>query len=93
MIGTPLWLSGCQVRLDVGLCSGTNFFKISHASPQLYQSSTLNHRSELGQQSLDGGVDIASSSDERPQVGLAVDEAHGAELVELLLETDLRGLK
>lgn len=49
--------------------------------------------SELGQQSLNGGVDIPSCGDECLQVGFAVDEAHGVELLELLPETVLRSLK
>lgn len=44
------------------------------------------------QQSLDSGVDVSSSSDEGLQVGLAVDEAHGAQLVQLGLEPHLWGL-
>lgn len=47
----------------------------------------------LGQQSLNGGVDIPSGGDKGLQVGFAVDETHGVELVELLLETNLRCLK
>ena len=47
----------------------------------------------LGQQSLNGGVDVPSGSDKGLQVGFAVDETHGVELVELLLETNLRRLK
>lgn len=38
------------------------------------------------QESLDGCVDVPSRGDEGLQVGLAVDEAHGVELFELLLE-------
>ncbi len=44
------------------------------------------------QQSLDSGVDVSSSSDEGLQVGLAVDETHGAQLVQLGLEPHLWGL-
>lgn len=41
------------------------------------------------QKSLDSGVDVSSGGDESLQVGLAVDEAHGAELVQLGLEPHL----
>lgn len=44
------------------------------------------------QQSLNSGVDVSSSSDEGLQVGLAVNEAHGAQLVQLGLEPHLWGL-
>lgn len=44
------------------------------------------------QKSLDCGVDVSSSSNEGLQVGLAVDEAHSVELVQLGLEPNLRGL-
>lgn len=44
------------------------------------------------QQSLNSRVDVSSSSDEGLQVGLAVDEAHGAQLVQLGLEPHLWGL-
>lgn len=44
------------------------------------------------QQSLDSGIDVSSSSDEGLQVGLAVDEAHGVQLVQLGLEPNLWGL-
>lgn len=38
------------------------------------------------QESLDGRVDVPSRGNQRLQVGLAVDEAHGVELFQLLLE-------
>lgn len=44
------------------------------------------------QESLDGRVDVPSRGDERLQVGLAVDEAHGVELLQLLLEPHFRRL-
>lgn len=44
------------------------------------------------EQSFDGGVDVSSRGDERLQVGLSVDEAHRAQLFQLLLETHLRSL-
>lgn len=46
---------------------------------------------ESGQEPLNGGVDVPPGGDERLQVGLVVDEAHGVELVQLLLETNLGG--
>lgn len=53
-------------------------------------------RGRLGQlraqESLDGRVDVPSCGDERLQVGLAVDEAHGVELLQLLLEPHFRRL-
>lgn len=44
------------------------------------------------QQSLDSGVDVPAGGDERLQVGLVVDEPHGAKLVKLLLELHLWAL-
>lgn len=39
------------------------------------------------EQSFDGGVDVAPGGDEGLQVGFPVDEAHGTQLLQLLLET------
>lgn len=44
------------------------------------------------QESLDGCVDIPSCGNQGLQVGLAVDEAHGVELFQLLLEPHFRCL-
>lgn len=44
------------------------------------------------QQSLNSGIDVSSSSNEGLQVGLSVDEAHSAQLVQLGLEPHLWGL-
>lgn len=44
------------------------------------------------QQSLDSGVDVSSSSNKGLKVGLAVDEAHGAQLIQLGLEPHFWGL-
>lgn len=71
------------------------FLNLPCQSPPLpdFHPQPRNELNVLGQQSLNGGVHIPSRSDERLQVGFAVDEAHGVELVELLLETNLWGLK
>lgn len=63
--------------------------------PQLYiiHLQPQSEQSELGQQSLNGCVDVPSCGDECLQVCFAVDEAHGVELVKLVLETNLWGLK
>lgn len=82
-----LWVSDFWWRTSVFACYFLKTLPVFHPRPQ-------NELCEwLGQQSLDGGVDVPSRGDERLQVGFAVDEAHGVELVELLLETDLWGLK
>lgn len=48
---------------------------------------------ELGpQEPLDGRVDVPSGGDQRLQVGFPVDEAHGVELLQLLLKSHLRRL-
>lgn len=39
------------------------------------------------QQSLDSCVDVPTSGDERLEIGLTVDEAHGIQLLQLLLES------
>lgn len=44
------------------------------------------------QQSLDGGVDVPTGGNECLKVGLAVDEPHGVELLQLRLELHLRAL-
>lgn len=38
------------------------------------------------QESLDGGVDVPARGDQGLQVGLTIDEAHGVELLQLLLK-------
>lgn len=49
---------------------------------------------ELGrlraEQSFDGGVDVTPGGDEGLKVGFPVDEAHGTQLLQLLLETHFR---
>lgn len=44
------------------------------------------------QQSLDSCVDVPTGGDERLQVGLTVDEAHGIQLLQLLLESHFGAL-
>lgn len=45
------------------------------------------------QQSLDSCVDVPTSGDERLEIGLTVDEAHGIELLQLLLESHFGTLR
>lgn len=45
------------------------------------------------QQSFNGSIDVSSSGNEGLEVGLAVDEAHGAQLLQLLLEPDFWALR
>lgn len=45
------------------------------------------------QQSLNSRIDVSTSGDEGLEVGLTVDEAHGVQLLQLLLKSHFRTLR